>query len=313
MWQIEKTKMSKLTVLKGLPASGKSTVAEEMLLDGNTVRLNRDLLREMLHCNRFSGKNERNTVCAEKALAEFFLKDNVNVIIDDCNLNPQNMTMWKEVADAANAKFVKREVDTDWIECVTRDNNREKSVGGDVIKNMAIQYGLIKFAHNSIVICDLDGTLCDIEHRRHFVKPTQIQMSGAGATAVYGDDPTFKKDWKSFFEGISKDKVREDVRDLIIDLYNKDKQIIFVSGRPDTYKKQTLAWLRKHNIGFAFTLIMRKSSDTRPDTEVKKQILDTYFPDKSVIYKVIDDRPSVIRMWKENNLDVIDVGDGEEF
>lgn len=305
--------MNKLTILKGLPASGKSTTAEEMLSDGNTVRLNRDLLREMLHCNKFNGKNERHTVDAEKALASFFLKAGVNVIVDDCNLNPQNITLWKSIAKDVEAKFVVKEVNTDWIECVTRDNNREKSVGGDVIKNMAIQYGLIKFARNSIVICDLDGTLCDIEHRRHFVRPPQIVMSGAGATAVYGDDPKFKKDWKSFFDGIPKDKVREDIRKLIIELYNQDKQIIFVSGRPDTYKKQTLAWLRKHNIGFAFTLIMRKGNDTRPDTEVKKQILDTYFPDKSVIYKVIDDRPSVVRMWKDNNLDVIDVGDGEEF
>jgi hypothetical protein len=46
---------------------------------------------------------------------------------------------------------------------------------------------------------------------------------------------------------------------------------------------------------------------------VKNQMLDTYFPDKNVIRAVIDDRPSVIRMWRENGLDVIDVGKGIEF
>ena len=58
---------------------------------------------------------------------------------------------------------------------------------------------------------------------------------------------------------------------------------------------------------------MRRGTDKRPDTEVKKQILDTYFPDKSVIHTVIDDRPSVIRMWREQGLKVIDVGEGIEF
>ena len=58
---------------------------------------------------------------------------------------------------------------------------------------------------------------------------------------------------------------------------------------------------------------MRKSGDKRPDTDVKKEILDKYFKDKIKIFTVIDDRPSVIRMWKENKLDVIDVGDGIDF
>ena len=34
---------------------------------------------------------------------------------------------------------------------------------------------------------------------------------------------------------------------------------------------------------------------------------------RTMLHSVIDDRPSVIRMWKENGLNVIDVGNGEEF
>lgn len=56
---------------------------------------------------------------------------------------------------------------------------------------------------------------------------------------------------------------------------------------------------------------MRREGDMRPDTEVKQSFLDVYFPDKTVINKVYDDRPSVIRMWRENGLDVEDVGKGK--
>jgi hypothetical protein len=58
---------------------------------------------------------------------------------------------------------------------------------------------------------------------------------------------------------------------------------------------------------------MRRADDKREDTEVKAQMLDIYFPDKTKIVQVIDDRPSVIRMWQERDLPVLDVGKGIEF
>jgi hypothetical protein len=48
--------------------------------------------------------------------------------------------------------------------------------------------------------------------------------------------------------------------------------------------------------------------DKREDTEVKQAMLDRYFSDRSKIALVIDDRPSVMRMWRENGLNVVDVG-----
>lgn len=50
--------MAKLTIMRGLPASGKSTKAKELLSVGNTVRINKDLLRTMLHFDTFTGRNE---------------------------------------------------------------------------------------------------------------------------------------------------------------------------------------------------------------------------------------------------------------
>ena len=57
---------------------------------------------------------------------------------------------------------------------------------------------------------------------------------------------------------------------------------------------------------------MRPSNNSRPDHEVKAKIFDDYLSGMK-IKLVIDDRPSVIRMWKEKGLEVLDVGDGHEF
>lgn len=290
--------MSKLIILKGLPACGKSTRAEQILReDGNTIRLNKDLAREMLHMGKFTGRNESLTRDAVRALAEMYLKKKINVIVDDTNLNPGTMQSWKDLAkDTAKVEVIDM-TDVPVEVCVMRDSERTKSVGGTVIKNMALRYGLKSFSAGSVVLCDIDGTIADTTHRLHYVNPPEGE----------------KKDWKGFFSEMANDIVRLDVQKILVDLYNQGFTIIFLSARPDSYKDVTLKWLADKNLSFAYTLIMRQSHDKRPDTEVKADMLNLHFPDKGVIHTIIDDRPSVIRMWKEMGLNVIDVGAGIEF
>lgn len=285
--------MSKLIIMKGLPASGKSIKAKELMKTmGNTVRINKDLLRTMLHFDVFNGRNEGITKDAAIVLAETFLKLGQNVIIDDTNLNPNTMYSWQNMGHILGAKVEVVKMDTPIEECLVRDAQREKSVGNTVIKNMALQYGLVD--KSPYVLCDIDGTIADITHRLKY---------GGGET----------KDWKMFFSLMSEDTVREEVRKKLHDFHTNGFTIIFVTARPEDYREETTRWLDNHGLSFAWTLIMRRSNDKRPDTEVKQQILDTYFPDKSQIHLVIDDRPSVIRMWRENGLTVDDVGKGVEF
>lgn len=279
--------------MRGLPASGKSTRAKELLLEmGSGVRINKDLIRTMLHFDKFNGINESRTHEVAKLLAHHFLTSGVNVIIDDTNLNPRVYQEWRELGKSCEAKIQDEYMQVGVEECIMRDITREKKVGFTVIVNMALQYGIMD--KSPYVLCDIDGTIADIKHRLQYAK---------GET----------KDWKKFFSLIDKDTVREGTRKLLEDYVAKGFTIIFVSARPDTYRDQTYKWLFENGLTMGMTLIMRKGNDKRPDTEVKKTILDTYFPDKSKIHAVIDDRPSVIRMWKENGLNVVDVGEGVEF
>jgi len=288
--------MSKLILLRGLPAAGKSTKAKEIIKEtGNTVRVNKDLLREMLHFNKWTGKNEDLTLKAEKFLATDMLYENYNVVVDDTNLNLKIIEQWKQVAKDQEAKFEEILVSTSYQECIHRDLARkaagDRYVGKEVIINMARRYKLYE-SDKKDVICDLDGTLADIKHRLHFVKGS------------------VHKDWHAFFSDIPHDLPRSDVLDKVIEL-QKRYNIVIVTGRPEDYKEVTLEWLHKFGIPYE-TIIMRRKGDTRNDDIIKKEILDTYF-DKNKVELVIDDRPRVIRMWREEGLTVEDVGTGVEF
>jgi arsenate reductase-like glutaredoxin family protein len=82
-------------------------------------------------------------------------------------------------------------------------------------------------------------------------------------------------------------------------------RVFIVSGRDGSSRKSTEEWLRKHDIEYE-KLYMRRARDFRKDTIVKKEILDQILrtvPKESIAF-VIDDRPSVVEMWRENGLRV---------
>lgn len=289
--------MAKIIIMSGLPASGKSTAAKVLMeKSGNLVRLNKDLLRTMLHFDKFNFNNEGHTWNAEVALAIFYLTSGISIIVDDTNLNPKTITRWRELANKVDAKLEYMHMDTSIEECIKRDQEREKKVGRSVIEKMALQYkGWMK--NQNVIICDLDGTLCDITHRLHFVKVKEGE----------------KKDWDGFFTHIMSDSLRTDVWEQVQkELKDNNAKLIFVSARPNKYRPFTIDWLKDHIGEQEYILIMREDGDSRQDTEVKKDIFDKYLKNLKIL-KVFDDRPSVIRMWHEKGLNVVDCGSGVEF
>lgn len=304
-------------MLKGLPRTGKSTYAKKYVISsGNHVRVNRDDLRQMLHNGKWSHLNEKSTILAQEAIVRAMLLNGKSVLVDDTNLTEKHKNKWSSIARECGSTFMTKEFTNDLPALVQRDNKAEEGNkrGRHVIENMAIQHGYTTFEDDSLVLCDIDGTIADCMHRVHHVTK----------------EP---KDWKSFFDEMGNDTLKTFTFKMLLDFFKDGKRIIFVSARPEQYRKMTEDWLRKHNMipwnepstrslfsANSITgdiipydaLILRKENDSREDTIVKQQILDTFF-DKRTISHVIDDRPCVVRMWKENGLNVIDVGDGKEF
>jgi hypothetical protein len=130
-------------------------------------------------------------------------------------------------------------------------------------------------------IFDLDGTLAVIDHRLHHVR-------------------NGKRDWDSFFAGIGDDALAQPIA-RILDALVDDAAILLCSGRPEKCRAATVAWLEKHELAYD-ALYMRADGDHRPDHVVKSQILDGILADGFEPFVVIDDRQSVVDMWRERGL-----------
>lgn len=259
------------------------------------MRVNRDLLRTMLHCDVWNPKKEGVTIDVEQMIVMQMLSVGKNVVVDDTNLGEKTMDMWKAVAEMSGATFEVIDMmdSVTFKQCITRNEVREigKVVPESAIRNMAMQYDYMPM--KKIVVVDIDGTVADISHRLHFAQSTP-------------------KDWKSFFAGVADDTPRHDIYErAMAEAVANDAELVFVSARPEDYREETEAWLKKHNMDY-MALLMRRKGDKRPDTDVKTDIYNRYLKQYEIV-KVYDDRPSVIRMWRELGLEVEDVGKGEEF
>ena len=162
----------------------------------------------------------------------------------------------------------------------------------------------------NVVICDLDGTLADVNHRLHYIK---------------NDDGTLKpyaeRDWDSFNEACAEDRPNTDVIEILRSLIrspNGARMVYFLSGRNEVVRDTTVAWLQKYvlpnesKISINKDLRMRKADDRRPDTEVKLEMVRELGLTPDDVLCILDDRQCVVDMWRENGFRCLQVDAWEE-
>ena len=140
-------------------------------------------------------------------------------------------------------------------------------------------------------VFDLDGTICDVRHRRQYVA-------------------TKPRNWDAWNAGLVNDTPNVAVQKVFQALRNdQDIELIIVSGRSDDYKEQTIKWLIDNEI-FYDEIYMRKYKDHRDDAVVKGEIADEIEKTYNIL-GVFDDRQRVVNMWIERGIWVFDVGQGK--
>lgn len=293
--------MKKLLMLSGLPASGKTTYAHEFIGDHKDYkRVNKDDIRTVL--GNYSYKTDEKIVIeTEKFMVSKILSNNYNVIVDDTNLGEKYENIWKEFCKGKNVDFIKKCINypntiDDLRSLFDNDRNRYKSVGEGVILNMCFRYNLLEnyFKDKKIILCDVDGTIANVDHRLNYVRD---------------------KNWDQFFDAMYNDKPIFSTYDKMIkDVDSNNAFLIFVTGRTEKYREMTIDWINKHYNLYrtSYLLFMRPNGNYSKDFLLKEYFLTKLFQNFNII-RVYDDRPSVIRMWKQHQLEVIDCGNGEEF
>jgi hypothetical protein len=135
------------------------------------------------------------------------------------------------------------------------------------------------------IICDLDGTLCNIDHRLHHVR-------------------NGNKDWDSFFAGISDDSINGWCSRLLRDMQYNIK-IVLCSGRGQEYFIPTAEWLNQHDIPYN-RLFMRPKKNYQRDDLVKEMLLDFEILPRYDVLFAVDDRQQVIAMWRRRGIICLD-------
>jgi predicted kinase len=128
--------MPKITMLRGLPASGKTTHAMQMVHTQRVKRINKDALRKMIDGGVYSKSNEIFITQVRDAIIQTSVNNDFDVVVDDTNLARNHEPELAQLAEHLAAEFEVIDFDTPLEECIERDANREDSVGEEVIRRM---------------------------------------------------------------------------------------------------------------------------------------------------------------------------------
>jgi hypothetical protein len=270
-----------ITLTRGLPASGKSSWAEQTLKihpnRADIVRIERDLLRDQLFGTRhgLSVNQEIMITQIQFAMAGAGFE---TVTFDDVSLD----------------------------ELIQRDMDRENSVGSDVIRML-----WTKFTKNGkIPSVDVTKEMSESLIIRPYSNPSDLPE----AIIVDIDGTMAKMSGRSPYEWmrVGEDEPVQAVIDAVKAAHKSGKRIIVMSGRDSSCKYVTLGWLKKHlGPDMSFKLFMRTEGDNRKDDLVKYELFNENVRDKYHVKYILDDRDQVIAMWRKLGIAAFQVEYGD--
>jgi len=148
----------------------------------------------------------------------------------------------------------------------------------------------------SIIIVDLDGTICD---------------SSARLEAI-GFDPTKPiEEWPKYWGDHSKDPQIPDMVKLVKCLFEKyEIWIVTIRNGEPEHRVATEEWLNRRDIPYEKLYTLgREGIKQPPPAEIKRNWLYSLLPEeRENILFAMDDSPSMLAMFKEEGIKTLDVG-----
>lgn len=138
--------------------------------------------------------------------------------------------------------------------------------------------------HGPYALVDIDGVLADVRHRVHFVERRPKDWDGFFAAAV--DDPPLP-------EGLA----------VVAELVDRGLSLVYLTGRPERCREDTLAWFARHGLPSA-PLLMRSNRDRRPARLTKLEVARRLQTERGVALVVDDDR-AVVATLREAGFEVL--------
>lgn len=293
--------MPELRILRGVPGSGKSTYANDLV---GFTKINRDSIRFQMF-GRYWGVDEDVVTQVENTMLAASLRAGHDVVLDATNLAARHVRSKLSIAHRWGAEVTFVDFPVPLEEAVARDSARERQVGRQVITGFFTRFRVNRetgalpdpppllptfepYVGNpnlpAAYIVDTDGTVANHEPHR-----------GPHDTSRYAEDT-----------------VHEHVANVVIALHNQGIPIIGVSGRDAAFREVTETWWTDNGIPFD-EFYFRPEGDRRIDSVIKYELFRANIADRFNVVAAFDDRPQVIRMWETIGVPVFNVADGTEF
>ncbi|WP_433454546.1 LNS2 domain-containing protein [Streptomyces sp. CA-142005] len=119
-----------------------------------------------------------------------------------------------------------------------------------------------------LAVFDLDNTLADTAHRRHFLEVRP-------------------KNWAAFFAAAPADPPLAEGIALAVESA-RECEVLYLTGRPERCRRDTLDWLAAHGLPEG-RVYMRSNADRRPARFTKLEILRRLAQDREIRVLVDDD------------------------
>lgn len=294
--------MKNVLILRGLPASGKSTYARSLLASepNRWVRINRDDIRAMASTRgaplfeSFAWEMKRHGL-------RIALEADKDVILDDTHLNEKHLRdVHKWLAEIGDVRVEEVPFNASIEDCVRRDADRPDAtrVGENAIRAMAhgakLDSGrvlLLRVVHHpshvagitvnndhslpDAVICDIDGTLAITGDR----SPYDV------ARSMFVDEPN------------------KPVVDILLAMLRAQKNIVFITGRSEKYRAETCEFIERclrvaSDVEGVYELHMRRYGDDRPDFIVKRDAYVEHVQRRYHVDFVLDDSPRCCAIYR---------------
>lgn len=315
----------KLLILRGLPASGKTTYAHAWVAQDrkNRVRVNKDDLRMMIDNGTYEkGITEQRILAARDVLVQQLMQRGLSVVVDDTNLRRYHLTKLIKMAHEAQWEWIVKDFLTPLEECIRRDLDRSYDsniyVGASAIRDMHS-----KFVANGLADIPTEDELATVVTEAGVVTPYRPDTDLPTAVIFDIDGTIALKGTRNPFDEsrVHEDTPKQEIIDAIHMEQAAGRYIIFCSARTDECRAQTMEWILNHVWDrFSvfdtyvdipkFDLYMRQAGDSRRDAIVKMEIFDRYIRNQYNVRRVYDDRNQVVRMWRSLGLTVLQVADG---
>jgi len=296
--------MVQLVIMRGPPASGKSTVVRQGYA-GTHVVVNRDDIRfTMFGAYYGSTVNESVVTDVENSMIESALRSGRHTVVDATNLNHRALKTKLSLASRYDAEVVWHDLEVPLEEAIRRDASRERSVGESVVVGFYKRYKINKetgkIPNPPEALPTFQHYVCDL------TKPVAFIVDTDG-TVANGDGIRSPYDASRYHL----DTLNEHVGRVVTAL-STDAKIVALSGRDEAYRGVTEIWWAEKGLTFD-EFFFRPRRDVRMDAIVKYELFKEHIEPNYNVLGAFDDRPQVIRMWRTIGVPVFDVGNGLEF